>query len=129
MHVSTLSECGASATVRLCIIVRTQYCTVTLGSDTTIEATFTATLPVKIAENWSSIYTSPQQAYNNALSGNTIISQSRSFNENLNLNLPVEVKIEGGYDTEFLNKPNYTEIQGSVTISRGSVTLDNIVIQ
>lgn len=107
----------------------TGECAVTLGSDTIIEATFTATLPVKIAENWSSIYTSPQQAYNNALSGNTIISQSQTFNENLNLNLPVTVKIEGGYDTDFLNKPSYTEIQGSVTISQGSATLDNIVIR
>ncbi len=107
----------------------TAECAVMLGSDTTIEATFTATLPVKIAENWSSIYTTPQQAYNNALSGNTIISQSLSFNENLNLNLPVAVKMEGGYDTEFVNKQNYTEIQGSVTISQGSATLENIVIK
>lgn len=105
-------------------------CTVTgmPGSNVTVEANFTASLPVKIAENWASIYTSPQQAYNNALTGNTIISRSQTFTENLNLNLPVSVKIEGGYDTEFLNKHNYTEIQGSVTISQGSATLDNIVI-
>jgi hypothetical protein len=104
-------------------------CSVTLGSDTTVQATFTATLPVKIAENWSSIYTSPQHAYNNALSGHTVISRAYSFNQNLNLDLPVSVRIEGGYDENFASKESYTEIKGTVTISNGTVTLDNIVIK
>jgi len=104
-------------------------CSVTLGSDMTVQANFTAAQPVKIAENWSSIYTSPQHAYNNALNGHTIISRSYSFNQDLNLNLPVAVRIEGGYDEEFVNKVSYTEIQGKVTISNGTATLDNIVIK
>jgi subtilisin family serine protease len=104
-------------------------CSVTLGSDTAIQANFTAVLPVKIAENWSSIYTSPQHAYNNALNGHTIISRSYSFNQNLDLNLPVSVRIEGGYDENFANKASYTEIQGTVTISNGTAALDNIVIK
>jgi hypothetical protein len=104
-------------------------CSVTLGSDTTVQATFTATLPVKIAENWSSIYSSPQHAYNNALSGHTIISRAHSFTQNLNLDLPVSVRIEGGYDENFASKENYTEIKGTVTISNGTAILDNIVIR
>jgi len=107
----------------------TGACSVTLGSDTSVQANFTAALPVKIAENWSSIYTSPQHAYNNALNGHTIISRSYSFDQDLNLNLPVAVRIEGGYDEEFVNKSSYTEIQGKVTISDGTATLDNIVIK
>jgi hypothetical protein len=104
-------------------------CSITLGSDTTVQANFTAALPVKIAENWSSIYSSPQQAYNNALSGHTIISRSYTFNQDLNLNIPVDVRIEGGYDENFASRESYTEIQGKVTISNGSATLDNIVIK
>jgi subtilisin family serine protease len=104
-------------------------CTLSLGADITVQAEFSATLPVKIAENWSSIYTSPQQAYNNALSGNTIISQAYTFDQDLNLNQPVSVKIEGGFDANFVNKANYTEIKGTVTISKGSAIMDNIVIK
>jgi len=104
-------------------------CTLSLGADITVQAEFTATLPVKIAESWSSIYSSPQQAYNNALSGNTIISQAYTFNQNLNLNQPVAVKLVGGFDAGFVNRENYTEIKGSVTISKGTATMDNIVIK
>ncbi|GAM10754.1 hypothetical protein OR1_03051 [Geobacter sp. OR-1] len=107
----------------------TGECSVTLGADVTIQAEFSATLPVKIAENWSSIYTTPQQAYNNALSGNTIISQSYTFNQDLNLNQPVSVTIVGGYDAGFVNAASSTEIQGTVTVGQGSAILDNIVIK
>jgi subtilisin family serine protease len=104
-------------------------CSVTLGADTTVQANFTAVLPVKIAENWPSTYGSPQQAYNNALNGQTIISMAHNFSQNLDLNLPVAVRIEGGYDEDFVGRGSYTEIQGSVTITNGTATLDNIVIK
>lgn len=107
----------------------TGECTITLGSDATIQANFAANLPVKIAENQTNIYSSPQQAYNNALNGNTIISRAHSFSENLNLSLPVSVQLVGGYDSDFVNKENYTEISGTVTVSQGTVTVENIVIR
>jgi subtilisin family serine protease len=107
----------------------TGECTVILGADTSVQAIFTTSLPVKIAENQANIYTSPQHAYNNALSGNTIISRAYSFSENLNLNQPVSVQLVGGYDADFVGKSNYTEINGSVTVSQGTVTIDNFVIK
>lgn len=104
-------------------------CTVTLTENTTVRAQFSAARPVKIAENNATIYTSPQQAYNNALSGNTIISWAQSFNENLTLNQPVTVKLKGGYDTDFVNNPDATVIKGALIISNGTVTVENIAIK
>lgn len=104
-------------------------CTVTLAVNTTVRAQFSAARPVKITENSATIYTSPQQAYNNALSGNTITSWAQTFEENLNLNQPVSVQLKGGYDTEFISNDNTTTIKGTVVISNGEVTLDKIIIQ
>jgi hypothetical protein len=104
-------------------------CTITIGAATTVEAHFSAARPVKIAENNATIYTSPQQAYNNALSGNTIISWAQTFDETLNLNQPVSVQLKGGYDTEFATNNDATVINGAVVISNGDVTVENIVIK
>jgi hypothetical protein len=104
-------------------------CTVTLSADTTVRAQFSAARPVKIAENSATIYTSPQQAYNNALDGNTIVSWAQTFDENLNINLPVSVQLKGGYDTDFVSNDNMSVIKGKVVISNGAVTVDRIVIR
>lgn len=104
-------------------------CTLTLNADTTIRAQFRAARPVKIAENNATIYSSPQQAYNNALSGNTIISWAQTFEENLNFSQPVSVEFKGGYDTEFISNDNATTVKGTVVISNGEVTVDRIIIQ
>jgi len=103
-------------------------CIVTLTAATTVHANFAANLPVKIAENQAIIYTSPQHAYNNALTGNTIISRAYSFNETLTLKLPVEVYLTGGYDDDFVDNAGNTEITGLVVVD-GKVTVGNIVIK
>lgn len=104
-------------------------CTVVINSDTTIRAQFSAVRPVKIAENNATIYASPQQAYDNALSGNTIISWAQTFEENLNLNKSVAVELKGGYDTDFVSNNDATVIKGALIISSGSATVENIAIQ
>ncbi|HEY5974672.1 MAG TPA: hypothetical protein VIU41_08025, partial [Geobacteraceae bacterium] len=105
----------------------TKECTVTLTANTTVQANFAASLPVKIAENQSIIFSSPQNAYNNALNGNTIISRTHSFNETLTLKLPVAVHLKGGYDDDFVSNTGSTEIKGLI-ITDGNVTVENIVI-
>ncbi|GEM_PF-3922807 len=104
-------------------------CTVTLGADTTVQAQFSATRPVKIAENNATIYASPQQAYNNALSGNTIISWAQTFEETLTLNQPVAVELKGGYDADFVSNNDATVIKGALIITNGTATVENIAIQ
>ena len=106
----------------------TGECSLTLTADTTVQANFAASLPVKIAENQAIIYTSPQHAYNNALNGNTIISRAHSFNETLTLKQPVAVDLKGGYDNDFVSNAGSTEVKGLIVVN-GSVTVENIVIK
>lgn len=52
------------------------------------------------------------------------------FNENLNFDKNVSFTLTGGYDSEYSNPPSSaTTVNGTVTISAGTVTVENIVIQ
>jgi hypothetical protein len=74
--------------------------------------------------------TSLQGAYGNAASsGDTISTQSVTFRENLNLNGDKEIMLKGGYDCLYSVNPLRTTLIGSLTISTGSVTIENISIQ
>jgi hypothetical protein len=71
-----------------------------------------------------------QDAYDNAFDGDTIESMAIYFDEDLTLNNPISVKLKGGYDSIFSdNPPSATTINGSLTISKGTVTVENLIIQ
>ena len=74
-------------------------------------------------------YTSMQDAYNDASSGNTIQGRDVTINENINLNRPVTVTIQGGYNCDHTAVTGKTTITGNMTISDGTVTMENIQVQ
>jgi hypothetical protein len=73
--------------------------------------------------------TSIQDAYYNAYDGESILSQALQFNENVTLDNNVLVAIKGGYDSTFATNPSQTVINGSLTITDGTVVVENLVIQ
>lgn len=76
-------------------------------------------------------YSVIQTAYNNCSSGDIIEMQTTTFYENLDYNSPlnIAVNLEGGYDTSFGHQSGFTTLQGSLTISSGTVTVGNLILQ
>ncbi|MFZ4438403.1 MAG: hypothetical protein ACOYOS_08250 [Syntrophales bacterium] len=69
------------------------------------------------------------EAYKNAVNGDTIQSQAVSFSENLDFSQNISVALKGGYDCSFSTNDQKSTVDGTVTISNGTVTMDNIIIR
>jgi hypothetical protein len=86
------------------------------------------TNPVKITEPYEVFFTTIQDAYNNLTTGD-LESMALNFNEDLNFNINKSFALKGGYNSTFTDNPSSTTINGTVTITAGTVTVENIVIQ
>lgn len=74
-------------------------------------------------------YSSLQEAYAAAAEGDTIQEQAVVFTENLDCNRTIQVMLKGGYDSLFTTNAAFTTINGSLTITSGTVTVENIEIR
>ena len=74
-------------------------------------------------------YSSIQGAYDLALDTEVIESHGVDFIENLILNRNVSVTLAGGNNCDYTNSTMGSTITGSLTISDGTVTVENIIIQ
>lgn len=83
---------------------------------------------VRIAET-AADYTDLQSAYDKALSGQTILSQALLCGQNLLFDLPVSIKLRGGYNAAYSSKTGSTLVSGSMEISGNSIDVSDIVIQ
>jgi hypothetical protein len=62
-----------------------------------------------------------QDAYNNAVDGETIQSQAATFSENLYFSRNISVALKGGYDCSFSANVQKSEVNGALTIRNGTV--------
>jgi hypothetical protein len=87
--------------------------------------------PVRVVGTATIYYTTLQDAYTNinTVDGDLIQSQDVTFNGGMTINLDKSVVIEGGYDCAYSVITGVTTINGNVTITDGSVTIENFVIQ
>jgi len=106
----------------------TGTCTINpLIADTGVTALFTINHKIKL-NGTSVLQATLQDAYNAANDGETFLIHADSFSENLNFNLPKNVKLWGGKDSGYLNTIGVTTIQGSINIEDGSVEIRDVVI-
>ncbi|KAF0218590.1 MAG: Ig family [Geobacteraceae bacterium] len=72
-----------------------------------------------------------QAAYNAQPDGGTatVEAMDTSWSEDITFDRNVTVTIKGGYDDAFTSQPGITTLQGILTISGGTVTIDNLAIQ
>jgi subtilisin family serine protease len=103
-------------------------CVVTLNGDSSITALFTLPQPVKISSVSGSGFSSLQAAYEAVAQGDSIQMLAQTFTENLFLNRPVSVTLTGGYDSTYTGPQGVTTINGTMTVSDGTVTVANLVI-
>ena len=79
---------------------------------------------------WYLDLTGADSAYQAAASGAVIQIQDVDLPGNFDFNLPKAIVLEGGYDPAFVsNTGSSTTLLGSLIISSGTVTVENIVIQ
>ena len=97
------------------------------SQDYTLTVT-TVTAAVEI--NGSGSFQSIQAAYDNPVAdGDVIQAQAIDFVESPVFGNPVSITLSGGYDPTFTsNLSSYTKIMGSLTISAGTVTIENVII-
>jgi hypothetical protein len=105
-----------------------EMCTVTMSGNRSATATFNYVQPVKILGS-SAIYTSIGGAYAKLSSGGTIQAREHEFTENLNCNRPISAIIKGGYDTAYNDNSGLTTVKGTVTITSGKLTVENLAIR
>lgn len=74
-------------------------------------------------------YSSLAAAYAALTDGGSLALQSSNFNETLTLDRSISFALTGGYDPAFGAVLSATTLTGSFTIARGSVTVDNLIIQ
>jgi PKD repeat protein len=101
------------------------------GPSTTTKTNYitVTSLPLRISGAPPSYYSSLTAAYGAAAGGDAIQGQAEVFTEDLNCNRNISVTLKGGYDATFAGNTGFTTINGSLTITSGTVTVENIVIQ
>jgi hypothetical protein len=82
---------------------------------------------VKVPPN--SNYQSLQEAFNNVSTGGTIQAIATTFIENVALNGLVTITFKGGYDPIYSSNAGVTVIQGTLTVQRGSLSIENVAIR
>jgi hypothetical protein len=97
-------------------------------SDHAISATFGSYPVKKTPGSSSSYYFTIQSAYDASSGDDLIQALAGDFMEDLLFELDIAVTIEGGYESGFVTEDGFTTIK-SLTISNGSVTIENLVIQ
>ncbi len=120
---------GSSVNWSGCTTVAGNTCNITLNADTTVTVSFNL-LPVLRVEGNTSVgtYSSIQTAYNQCVSGDIIEMQATTFNENPNFNLNFPVSLKGGYDSSFISQIGMTTVHGTLTVSAGTIRVENLII-
>jgi PKD repeat protein len=101
------------------------------GPSTTTKTNYitVTSLPLRISGAPPSYYSSLTAAYGLASGGDTIQGRAEIFTEDLNCNRNISVTLKGGYNATFTENSGFTTISGSLAISSGTVTVENLIIQ
>jgi len=105
-------------------------CTTTMNASKSATAAFNTVFKVRIAPGSPPDFPAIQDAYDVAASGTVIKAQNYQFLENLLFNRAIPVLLSGGWNTIYsANTGGYTTVTGSLTVARGSVVVDKLIIK
>jgi hypothetical protein len=74
-------------------------------------------------------YHSLQNAFDNVFDDSVVRTRGVTFTENLSLHRVVDLKLFGGYNTDYSSHNGVTTINGDLTIDKGSLVVDRVVIR
>jgi hypothetical protein len=99
-----------------------------MNSDKTVNANFVLDTTHKARIGASNYFGTLPAAYASPL-GTTILAWGTYFAEPLTCNLPKNVTIDGGWNDGYGAKTGYTILLGPLTISQGSLTVEDLTIK
>ena len=78
---------------------------------------------------FSAGYSSIQEAYLAAENNDDILSQALQFDGDLDFDRDIFIMITGGFNTDFESFTGFTTIHGTMTISKGTVIIENLILK
>jgi hypothetical protein len=108
-------------------------CLLTMDGNKAVIASFavdagTIGQPTRIMGAVPAYYPGLAEAYSAAKSGDVIQARSTEFVTNLGCALDKAVTISGGFDTPYATQSGVTRIHGTLSVDRGSLTVDRVEI-
>ena len=85
-------------------------------------------LPVTIIDT-NAYYASIGSALSVVGAGQTLLIQETSLTESPSTSQDVSITLSGGYSCDYSMNPGFTTVNGTLTISQGAVTIENLIIQ
>ncbi|BET58956.1 S8 family serine peptidase [Geobacter sp. 60473] len=70
-----------------------------------------------------------QNGFDIVREGGVVMATASLFTEQLLLSRAVRFTLQGGYDTFFTSATGYTTLQGSLTLAKGAVTVDRLIVR
>lgn len=106
-------------------------CAVTLLSNTLVNANFMFDAAHKVRADGGGVtyYTTIQAAYNAIPDASIIKLWSTEYAESLTCSRPVTVTLQGGYDEGYSTKSGKAVLNGTLTVTNGTVVVDGIIIR
>ncbi|MDU0460262.1 MAG: hypothetical protein RW306_16160 [Geobacteraceae bacterium] len=104
-------------------------CSVSMSSAKAVTATFNLLPPVRLNRATPLYYSTLQDAYNAAVSGDVIQLKEGTLAGSLNMNRAIAVSLKGGYNASYSAVSSSTLLQGTVTLGLGSAVLDRVNIR
>jgi hypothetical protein len=95
-----------------------------MGSSRTATATFGYLVRTQLGK-----YPDPQEAYGAVQPLDTIRLRAAIFGTGIDFDRDIAVTLRGGYDSSHATIIGVSTLRGTLTVLRGSVTVDNIVIE
>ena len=104
-------------------------CLLNIDSDKTCSAAFQILPLVRIAG--PVYFASIIKAYDQLGDGSpaTMLAQAVELTENADLNKNIPLTLQGGYDSAFNTRIGFTTLHGSLTVSRGSLVVDRVIVR
>ena len=121
-HIVSVTGCNGT-------LAGSTYTTGVITSDCTVSASFGINAIKRISGATITYYTTFSDAYNAVSAQDTIQGQTLIFNEAVTFNLNVPVIFKGGYNSAFTSQTGYTTIVGTLTITRGTLTVEKLILQ
>lgn len=81
---------------------------------------------VRVIGTATTYYSTLQEAYDNSGNGEIIQAQAVHFIENLQFDMYKSVTLQGGFDPVFSYVIGNSTLDGSITVSNGSITIENL---
>lgn len=107
----------------------TGNCVLTLAAPVTVGATFTTMPLVRLAGMTIRYFGTIQDAYDQAGEGHVLSLIARTYGENLDFNRPISILLTGGFSSDFTTTAGTTVLQGTWSISDGSVTVGDLAVE